>query len=216
MAANPEPLFYIERVPGQRSGPYDLVQMSRMLRTHVITPDTPTCLEGTDHWQPFSWQPQFSIAKEMSPDAVSTRVLEKEAEELAKREPIPLPPTATMIQIAAGCIGFVMLGIVAFALSWTSSTVGYGLIVLGIVLALLGTCFGLVRFVDESIITQLKVLFIPMYEIYYLIINFWDYLPFFCLRWTGCLLIIASLLGITVGRSDDREAAKPAVQQIPR
>jgi hypothetical protein len=64
-----ESLFYIQRTEENVSGPYDLVQMAGLLRKKIITADTHTRLVGEENWQPFSWQPQFSIAREMPADA---------------------------------------------------------------------------------------------------------------------------------------------------
>ncbi len=96
----PEPLFYIEREEGEKAGPYDLVQMAGLLRKKIITPETMTCLKGAEDWKAFSWQPQFSVVREMPPGAVSNRVtdLEEKAME-ANAPPIPLPSAETVMKL---------------------------------------------------------------------------------------------------------------------
>src|SRR5471032_1966910 len=74
IAMKQEALFYIERAEENVAGPYDLVQMAGLLRKKIITAETSVRREGEEDWKPFAWHPQFIVAREMSPDAVSTRV----------------------------------------------------------------------------------------------------------------------------------------------
>src|SRR5476651_918871 len=102
----PEPLFYIERAEQNVAGPYDLVQMAGLLRKKIITAETSVRREGEEDWKPFSWHPQFIVAREMSPEAVSTRVdvLTEQAEE-ASQPPIPLPSAETLIKLGGLLLG---------------------------------------------------------------------------------------------------------------
>src|SRR5471032_1741734 len=110
----PEPLFYIERDEQNAAGPYDLVQMAGLLRRKIITAESLTRLEGEEEWKPFSWQAQFSVAKEMPPDACSTRADVVDEEVRAPRSPIPLPSAETLMRLGGMVFGSLLAGAVAF------------------------------------------------------------------------------------------------------
>jgi GYF domain 2 len=200
----PETLFYIQRDDAV-AGPYDLVQMAGLLRKKIINPETMTRCEGEDGWKPFSWQPQFSVAREMSPDAVSTRIEALNEKAQVERAPVPLPSAALMLQMAAGVAALLVLGVVVYFVSSLNLTLGVCLAIAGVACALMGTCLAYVRFADENILTQLKVFIVPFYDIYYLVANFSDYLPYFCAKCVGVVVATAALAGIASGHSDDAQ-----------
>jgi hypothetical protein len=191
-----EPLFYIERAENSTAGPYDLVQMAGLLRKKIITPDTSTRLEGEDDWKPFSWRPQFIVAREMSPDAVSMRAEELDEAAAAAREPIPLPSRETMIKLAGLACGSILAGAVAYVIARLDVTTGYCLLYAGAAAVLVGQCMIIARLLDEDSWTLLLVFFIPFGDIYYLICNFWAYFTWNCVKYVGAAVAIGAALGL--------------------
>ncbi len=197
MANHPEPRFYIAREPGQIAGPYDVVQMAGLLRRKIVTGDTPTQLEGADDWKPFSWQPQFAIAREMPADAVSARMVElDEAAAEASSGPIPLPSRETMLKLAGLAGGAAAAFVVALLFAWADVTCGWCLFVAGLAVGTIAHCMILARLLDEDYWTLGKVMFLPGDDIYYFLSNIWEYYTWFCVKYVGLATLIGSLAGL--------------------
>src|ERR1700744_220196 len=111
-------LLYIQRDGGIEAGPYDLVQMAGLLRKNIISRETQTRLEGDDAWMPLSWQPQFAVIRELSPDATSMHLDELNEEAMNRRSPIPLPSGEFLFQLVAFAVGCGVLAVTAFVLAW--------------------------------------------------------------------------------------------------
>ena len=194
---HPEPLFYIQREGGPVAGPYDLVQMASMLRKKIITAETMTRLEGEEDWKAFSWQPQFSIVREMPADAVSTRVIRLDDEaESAKQGAIPMPSAETIAKLVGLGVGVVVAAIIGFVFAWLDETVGYGLLVAGGGVALVAACLIYARMMDEDWLTLASIYFIPLYDIFYLISNIWVYFPLLAAKYLGGAVALGAALGL--------------------
>jgi hypothetical protein len=197
MAMKPEPLFYIERAEQNVAGPYDLVQMAGLLRRKIITADTSVRLEGEEDWKPFSWHPQFIVAREMSPDAVSTRV--NDLNELSEEEaqpPIPLPSAETLIKLAGLACGALLAGAGAYLIASLDVITGYCLEYGGIGAALVAHCMILAQLLDENIWTLGLVFFVPGGDIFYFITRFWQYYKWFCVECVGAAVAIGAAMGL--------------------
>jgi hypothetical protein len=192
----PEPLFYIERDQNV-AGPYDLVQMAGLLRRKIIDDQTPTRLKGEDGWMPFSWQPQFSVVREIPADAVSARVDELDAAaEEARQGPIPLPSAETVMKLVGLVLCTLAAGVVSFFLAWLNQTLGYCLLIAGIGSAAIAFCLAIARMMDEDGWTQMKIVFLPYYDIFYLLSNFWAYFPMMCIRSIGVAVAVGAAIGL--------------------
>jgi hypothetical protein len=201
MPMKPEPLFYIQREAQTVAGPYDLVQMAGLLRKKIITAETPTRLEGGDDWKPFSWQPQFSIAREMSPDAVSTRMEVLDEEAHAPRSPIPLPSSETLMKLGGFVCGALLAGAGAFVIAWLDATTGYCLLYGGIAAALVAHCMIMARLLDEDFWTLILVFFVPGGDIFYFISNIWEYFTWICVKYVGAAVAAGAAMGLAAHSS---------------
>ena len=199
MRMKTEPRFLIARDGGQVAGPYDVAQMAGLLRRKVITGDTSTCLEGADDWKPFSWQPQFSIAREMPADAVSSRMVElDEAAAEAKSGPIPLPSRETMLKLAGLLAAAIGAFLVAFFFGAMDATTGFVLAALGGAAALVAQCMIMARLLDEDYWTLAMVCFVPGGDIYYFLSHIWEYFTWFCIKYVGMATAAGALAGIAL------------------
>jgi len=199
----PEPLFYIP-VPGhedEAAGPYDLVQMAGLLRQKIITTETPTRLEGEQEWKPFGDRHHFIVAKEMPPDAVSTRVIALTEAARASRSPIPLPSAEFLVKLGVMAVAMLLAGGISFFLAWVDQTMGIFLVVAGGCAALLGVAMIYVTMADESNWTICLVFFIPFFNLYYFLANFEKYLPYFYLEYLGLTIALAATAGMAVASS---------------
>jgi hypothetical protein len=196
-AMKPEPLFYVERAEQNVAGPYDLVQMAGLLRRKIITAETSVRLEGEEDWKPFGWQPQFSIAREMSPDAVSKRVaeLDDEAEE-ARQGPIPLPSRETLIKLGGLGVGALLTGAGAYLIASLDATTGYCLEYAGGAATLVAICMIMARVLDEDFWTLVLVFFVPFGDVYYFISNIWEYFAWFCVKYIGLAVCAGAAMGL--------------------
>jgi hypothetical protein len=192
----PEPLFYIEREAQTVAGPYDLVQMAGLLRKKIITADTPVRREGEEDWKPFSWHPEFSIAREMSPDAVSARVDELNEEAEDARAPIPLPSAETLMKLGGLVLGALLAGAGACLIARLDVTTGYCLLYGGIGAALVAQCMIIARLLDEDFWTLLFVFFVPGGDIFYFLSNIWEYFNWFCVKYVGAAVCIGAAMGL--------------------
>jgi hypothetical protein len=201
MAMKPEPLFYVERAEQNVAGPYDLVQMAGLLRRKIVTGETLTRLEGEEDWKPFAWHPQFIVAREMSPDAVSTRAaeLDDEAEE-ARQGPIPMPSRETLMKLGGTIIGALLAGVGAYLIARLDVTTGYCLEYAGVAATLVAICMIIARLLDEDFWTLLFVFFVPFGDIFYFICNFWEYFTWFCVKYVGAAVAIGAALGLAAHR----------------
>jgi hypothetical protein len=191
-----EPLFYITREERTVAGPYDLVQMAGLLRRKIITPETSVRREGEDDWKPFSWHPQFIVAKEMSPDAVSGRSQELDAEARAPRSPIPLPSVETLMKLGELVIGALLAGAGAYLIARLDVTTGYCLEYAGGAAALVAICMIVARLLDEDFWTLLFVFFVPFGDIFYFICNIWEYFTWFCVKYVGAAVCAGAAMGL--------------------
>ncbi len=203
MAIKPEALFYIIRGEQDVAGPYDLVQMAGLLRKKIITAETLTCREGGEDWKPFSSQPQYIVAKEMSPDATSKRLEALAEEAQTSRSAIPLPSVEFMLQAAGAALALLIAGAVIYFVARADTLTGTCLAVAGTAAALLGQCMICVRLMDEDYLTLAMVGFVPFFDVYYFLANFWDYLPYFCAKYIGGVFTAAALAGIACGNSPE-------------
>lgn len=194
---NPEPLFFIAREEGIVAGPYDVVQMAGLLRRKIITGETMTRLDGQDDWKAFSWQPQFVLAREMPPDAVSTRVVELDQAAAERASgPIPRPSPETIIKLAGLAVGVVLAGGISFVFAWLDSTVGYGLVVGGLAAMAVSQCMIMSRLLDEKFSNLALVWFVPGGDIYYFLSNIWEYFFWFCVKYIGAAVLFGAGIGL--------------------
>ena len=188
-------LLYIQRDGGTEAGPYDLVQMAGLLRKNIISRETQTRLEGDDAWMPLSWQPQFAVIRELSPDATSMHLDEQNEEAMNRRSPIPLPSGEFLFQLVAVAVGCVMLAGGAFVLAWMDVMVGTALLYLGLGIALAASVMILLRMMDEDYFKLALIFFVPLYDVYYVICNFEKYAVLLAVRYAA----ISVALGATCG-----------------
>ena len=199
----PEPLFYIPVADNDQevAGPYDLVQMAGLLRRKIITAKTLTLLDGEEDWESFGSRPQFLVAKEMPLDAVSTRSDDSSEAAKGPKPAIPLPSAELLLQVVGMIVGLLLIGVMVYYVSKADVTTGICLAVVGTGISLVGQCMIYVRLMDEDSLTILMVLLVPFFDIYYFLSNFWDYLPYFCAKYIGGMLVAAALAGIASGNS---------------
>jgi hypothetical protein len=190
-----KPRLYIQR-EGTEAGPYDLAQMAGLLRKHIIDGETLTRLEGDDAWKPFSWQTQFSVAREMSPDAASMRLDELDEEALDRRSPIPLPSGEFLFQLAAVAVGCVALGSGAFVVAWLNAALGTALLYAGGGVALAAQVLIIFKMIDEDYLKLLLVIFIPLYDIYFFICNIDRYYKLLAVKYAGVCIALGATLGL--------------------
>ncbi len=192
----PGPLFYIQRDENV-AGPYDLVQMAGLLRKKIITAETMTRLDGEDAWKAFSWQPQFSIAREMSPDAVSTRAMELDEEAMAaKSGPILLPSRETVLKIGGLILGAFLAGACSYLIARLDTTTGYGLLIGGVAAVAIAQCLILARVLDEDYLTLGTMAFIPGYDFFYFVTNIWQYFNLFFVKYVGGAVAMGAALAL--------------------
>ncbi len=190
------PLFYIQR-EGAEAGPYDLVQMAGLLRKKIISSETQTRLEGEDAWIPLSWQPHFSVIREMLPDAVSMRLDELNDEALDRdRPPIPLPSRETVLRLGGMLLGCICAGVGAFCIARLDVTTGTLLLYGGMAAFAVAICLIYAKLLDEDWWTIGLVWFVPFWDIYYFVSNFWQYFPLFCLKYGGLCVALGATLGL--------------------
>ena len=192
-----EPLFYIAREEQAVAGPYDLVQMAGLLRKKIITAETSTRLEGEEDWKPFAWHPQFIVATEMPPDAVSARAEAIEEEASARASgPIPLPSAETLMKRGGLFLGALLAGAGAYLIARLDVTTGYCLVAAGVGAALVGTCMIIARLLDEDFWTLLFVFFVPFGDSFYFLSNIWKYFTWFCVKYVGTAVAIGAAMGL--------------------
>jgi hypothetical protein len=191
----PKPRLFIQR-EGSEAGPYDLAQMAGLLRQHIIDGETPTRLEGDDAWKPFSWQPHFSVAREMSPDATSMRLDELNEEALDRQSPIPLPSRESLLRLCGMLAGCLCLGLGAFCVARLDPTTGLLLLLGGLGAAGVAVCLIYARMLDEDWWTLLRIYFVPFGELFYFVSNFWEYFPLFCLKYGGLSVAAGAACGL--------------------
>lgn len=196
-AMKPEPLFYIQRDGEIVAGPYDLVQMAGLLRRKIITMETSTRREGEEGWMPFNWQPEFHVARDMPPGAVSTRTesLDEEARAAASG-PIPLPSQETVLKLAALMAGVVMAAAVAFVMARLDATTGCCLEAAGLGAVVVAQCMIMARLLDEDWMTLALITFVPMGDIYYFLSNIWAYFNWFCVKYIGMAVLVGAAAGL--------------------
>jgi len=188
-------LLYVQRDGGVEAGPYDLVQMAGLLRKNIISRETQTRLEGDDAWMPLSWQPQFAVIRELSPDAASMHLDAMNEEALNRRSPIPLPSGEFLFQLVAFAVGCLMLAGGAFTFAWMDVMVGTALLYLGLGIAIAASVMILLRMMDEDYLKLVLIFCIPLYDVYYVICNFEKYAVLLALRYAA----IGVALGATCG-----------------
>jgi len=193
----PEPLFYIAREEENVAGPYDLVQMAGLLRKKIITPETPTRLEGEEGWKPFSWQPQFIVVREIPPDAVSTRVTQLDEEAAARASgPIPLPSVESVMKVVGMLVGALLAGAGAYLVARLDETTGYCLQIGGGAATLVAYCMIFASLMDEDLWTRILVFLVPLGDIYYFICNFWKYFTWICVKYVGTAVYLGATMGL--------------------
>ena len=188
-------LLYVQRDGGVEAGPYDLVQMAGLLRKNIISRETQTRLEGDTAWMPLSWQPQFAVIRELSPDATSMHLDELNEEAMNRRSPIPLPSGEFLFQLVAFAVCCVMLAGGAFVFAWMDVMVGTALLYLGLGIAITASVMILLRMMDEDYLKLVLIFFIPLYDVYYVICNFEKYAMLLAIRYAA----IGVALGATCG-----------------
>jgi len=71
----PKPARWFYRTPtNEILGPYDLTEMAGYLATGDINSETPTHNDLDDQWLPFRARPEFTTAREMTPDLILRRL----------------------------------------------------------------------------------------------------------------------------------------------
>jgi hypothetical protein len=152
-----------------------------------------------DDWKPFSWQPQFSIAREMPADAVSSRMVElDEAAAEAGSGPIPLPSRETILKLGGLLVASLVAFLTALFVALLDVTTGYLLAALGGGAALVAQCMVMVRLLDEDYWTLGLVMFVPGGDIYYFLRNIWEYFTWFCVKYVGGAVCAGALAGVMV------------------
>jgi hypothetical protein len=190
-----KPLLYIRR-DGAEAGPYDLVQMAGLLRRKIITGETPTRLEGEDAWMPLSWQPQFSVIREMPADAVSMRVEELDEEAMNRRSPIPLPSQETLMLLGAYVAGCLGLGTGAYFLAWLDAAVGTVLQYVGLGVAIAAQVMIISKMIDEDYLKLILMVFIPLYDIYFFICNVERYYKLLAVKYASMCICVGAAWGL--------------------
>ncbi len=191
----PKPLLYIQR-EGTEAGPYDLVQMAGLLRKKIINGETLTRLDGDDAWKPFSWQPQFSVVREMSPDAASMRIEELDEEAMDRRSPIPLPSRETLMLLGAYLAGCLCLGAGAFFLAWLNAALGTVLECAGLGVAVAAQVMIIFKIIDEDHLKLVLMVFIPLYDIYFFICNVERYYQLLAVKYAAVCIGLGATWGM--------------------
>jgi hypothetical protein len=192
----PDPLFYIERAENNVAGPYDLVQMAGLLRKKVITPDTSTRLEGEDDWKPFGWRPQFIVAREMSPAAVSIRAEALDEAAAVALSPLPLPSRETVMKLVGMVLAAIVTGAGAYVLARLDVTIGTCLLYAAAGAVLVAQCMIFMRLMDEGFWTLILFFFVPFGDIFYFICNIWEYFTWFSVKYVGLAVLAGASIGL--------------------
>jgi hypothetical protein len=192
-------LFYIRR-EGTEAGPYDLVQMAGLLRKKIITPETQSRLEGDDSWVPLSWQPQFSVIREMPANAVSLRIDEIDEETLDRRSPIPLPSRESLVKLGALLAGCVCAGAGSFCLAWLAPAVGPAVIFIGIGVAIAAQILIIFRMIDENYLSVFLIGIIPGYDLYFFVTRFWRYFNLLAVKYLALSICLGATWGLALRR----------------
>jgi len=167
------------------------------LRRKIITSETQSRLEGDDAWMPLSWQPQFSVIREMPADAVSMRIDELDEEAADRtRTPIPLPSRETLVQLGGMLLGCFCAGLGAYCLARLDVTVGHVLLYAGLAAAAVAQCLIFAKILDEDWWTLLLVFVVPGGDLYYFITNFWQYYKLFCVKYAGACVALGAVFGL--------------------
>jgi hypothetical protein len=196
-AMKKEPLFYLAREESHIAGPYDLVQMAGLLRRKIISPETMSRLEGEDDWKPFSWQPQYSVVREMPPDAASSRVDDLEAKADAEAKgPIPLPSRESLVKLGVAMLGALLLGGGSFLLAWLDQTLGICVLVVGVAAVVIAQCFIFGQMLEEDVWTWMGLIFVPSYNLFYLICNLPIYTRWLCVKYLGVAVAVGAAWGL--------------------
>jgi hypothetical protein len=191
--------LYIQR-EGTEAGPYDLVQMAGLLRKNIISRETQTRLDGDDAWMPLSWQPQFAIIRELSPNAESMHLDDLNEEAMNRRSPIPLPSGEFLFQLVAVAVGCAALAGGAFVLAWMDVMLGTALIYLGLGIALAASAMILLRMMDEDYLKLILIFLIPFYDVYYVICNFEKYAILLAVRYAAIGVALGATFGLGMHR----------------
>jgi hypothetical protein len=191
--------LYIQR-EGTEAGPYDLVQMAGLLRKNIISRETQTRLDGDDAWMPLSWQPQFAIIRELSPNAESMHLDDLNEEAMNRRSPIPLPSGEFLFQLVAVAVGCAALAGGAFVLAWMDVMLGTALIYLGLGIALAASAMILLRMMDEDYLKLILIFLIPFYDVYYVICNFEKYAILLAVRYAAIGVALGATFGLVMHR----------------
>jgi hypothetical protein len=193
-----EALFYIPSPDNEHDvdGPYDLAQMSRLLRDNIVSSKTLTCLDGEEVWKPFGEHPQFIVAREMPPEEVSTPSVAREVAKPWAKAPAPTSSTGTMVMNGVACVLLAVGGALAWLVSAADPGMGACVAVAGLILGLAGGGFTLAHVMKEAWGMRLKVLFVPFFDVFYFRSNLENCLPFICAKYIGTVLAVASLAGI--------------------
>jgi GYF domain 2 len=187
--------LYIQR-EGTVAGPYDLVQMAGLLRKNIISRETQTRLEGEDAWMPLSWQPQFAVIRELSPDATSMHLEELNEEAMNRRSPIPLPSRELLMQLAAGAAGCLLVAALAFLFAWLNTAVGTALLYAGGGIALAAQVMIIFKMIDEDYWKLFLTILIPLYDIYFFICNIDRYYKLLAVKYVGVSIALGATLGL--------------------
>jgi hypothetical protein len=190
-------LLYIQR-EGAEAGPYDLVQMAGLLRKNIISRETQTRLDGDDAWMPLSWQPQFAVIRELSPDATSMHLDELNEDAMNRRSPIPLPSGEFLFQLVAFAVGCGMLASGAFVIAWMNVMAGTAVLYVGLGIALAASVMIILRMMDEDYLKLALIFFIPLYDIYYLICNFEKYAILVAVRYAAISVALGATCGLAM------------------
>ncbi len=198
---NQEPLFYIPSPSDDQDvdGPYDLSQMALLLRSNVITAETPTCLDGQEEWKPFGERPHFALARDMPPEQVAVPASNQSGDPINRQPPPPPQPEVPIVLIAIACVLLALLGSVAFYISALDPDMGIGFAIAGLIASSIGFTFILVNVVDESLLMRAKVLLVPFFDVYYFSPYLEKYLPILCAKYLGLVLALSSVAGVLTG-----------------
>jgi len=196
---SPKTVFYIQR-DGAEAGPYDLVQMAGLLRKHIISHETQTRLDGDDAWMPLSWQPQFAVIREMSPAAESMHLDALDEDAMNRRSPIPLPSGEFLFQLVAFAVGCAVLATTAFVFAWMDVIVGTVLLYAGLGVALAASVLIVARIMDESWYKLALIVFVPLYDLYYIICNFEKYAILLAVRYAAISVALGAVFGLAAHR----------------
>ena len=126
------------------------------------------------------------------------RLDELNEEALDSRSSIPLPSRESVLRLAAALVVVLLLGCGAFLLAWLDQTLGIILAAVGVGMAVTASALIYTRKLDEGYGRLFGMMFVPLYDWYYMITNLSVYSRWLWLKYTGIAIAFGAMWGLAM------------------